>query len=136
MEQNFLTFRLCASIEFDREIKKGEYYISVGGFAMIMNGKEVSFDFEEFQGYINDNCPNTLDIICKNPDYDTFEDLKIITEEMLSDVQEITEFSIYTGEDGEPEIYPVKVKELCFVLPYKDFERIDVSQQVLDSIKF
>lgn len=135
MKNELIAFRMCGVIEFDRPIDKEKDYISVGGFEMTMQGHNINFDFEESYGTIDKSNGCLYEFELKNPDYDTFEDLSSITEEMLSNVESIEEFLIYTGEDGESDIKPVCIKELYFVLPYDHFKEIQVSTDLLKTVE-
>ena len=114
------TFRMCANIQFNREVDpdKGDY-VCPGGYEMVMNGKTYTFDFCDYEGGRKPSCPSIVEFVQKNPDYDTFEDLENITEDDLKHVEEIKEFYVYLGEDGESEgLEPVKVTGLWFeVIP-------------------
>lgn len=101
--------RMYAKIKFDREITK-EHYIIPGGYAVKAKGKEYSFDFLDYEGYIDENDKSILHCYLKNID-DSYSD----TEELkkhLHDIAEISEFFVYTGEDNEPEIRPIQLLEL------------------------
>jgi len=114
------TFRMSADIVFNRPVDpdKGDY-VSPGGYEMVMNGKTVTFDFCEYEGGRRPGQPKILEFMQKNPDYDTFEDLETLTEDDLKHLEEIKEFFIYLGEDGESEgLEPVKIIGLWFhVIP-------------------
>ena len=133
-----LTFRMYSVVEFDRPIEGDKHYISLGGFEMTMKGKSVQFDFEEYRGSINKENPRILETEHKNPDYSCFKDLDIITSDMLHNVEKIEEFFVYTGENDEPEINPVRIKELAFVIidDLGNMEQIDIPLEILDSAQF
>ena len=93
---------------------------------MVMNGKTVTFDFEDYEGMIDTEDPRFLHVMQKNPDYAVFHDLENITEEDLKNVEGITEFYIYTGELDDPEIIPVEVTALTFRIFPRDGDVVDV----------
>lgn len=130
-----LTFRMCATLEFNRPIDSEQDYISPGGYEMTMLGRDICFDFEEYYGSINKENPCLLEACMKNPDFDCFEDLALVTVEMLENVENILEFYIYTGEDDESDLEFVGIKELYFVLPYEEYRRIDVPEKVFKRVK-
>lgn len=113
------TFRMCAEIKFNRAVDPDKDYISPGGYEFVMNGKTVCFDFCDYEGGRKPGRPSVVEFVQKNPDYDTFEDLKNVTEDDLKNVEKIEEFFVYLGEDGESEgLEPVKVEHLWFeVIP-------------------
>lgn len=107
-----LTFRLYQSIRFNRPINKKEDYISPGGYEVTMkdkDGKEkdVQFDFEDYEGSIDDKDPTILHCMQKNPDMNAFEDLETVTEHMLRNITKVTEWFVYTGEPDEVKDNPL-----------------------------
>lgn len=131
MKEQLLTFRMYAGIKFNRPIDKNKDYILPGGYEFVMGEKSIQFDFEHYEGNINKDNGCILDIMVKNPDYDTFADLKGITKEMLSSVTEIKEFFVYTGESGESDLTPVSLEYISFVLPYEDWAQININDEVI-----
>lgn len=125
------TFRMETRIKFNRPINKDTDYISIGSYEMKMAGKIISFDFENYEGYIDSDDPCILNTLQKNPDYEDFPDLDEVTEEMLSNVEEIIEFNIYTGESGENDIVPVSIEKIVFILPYDNWKETYVSDDIL-----
>lgn len=114
------TFRMYSKIKFNRPINRDTDCVSPGGYEFVMNGKTVAFDFEDFEGSISKDDPTVLEVMQKNPDYDTFPDLNSVTVEDLENVEKIEEFYVYTGEDDEPgsDLAPVSLLELWFwVIP-------------------
>lgn len=130
------TFRMLATIEFNRAIDKEKDYISPGGYEMAMKGETITFDFENYAGNIDNENPCLFHYEQRNPDYDTFEDLNLVTEEMLNSVEAIKEFFVYTGESEESDLKVVAIKELSFVLPYDDYKEIKVKPEVLQYARF
>lgn len=127
-----LTFRMYAGIRFSRPINAETDFISPEAHSMVMNGKEIIFDFEEYEGKIDEDDACLLHIISKNPDYDTFEALKDITEEFLKNVSEITEFCIFI--DGK-EIKATSLDYVTFVLPYQNWKNINIPDAVVKKAK-
>jgi hypothetical protein len=109
-----ITFRMFFSILFDRDIDKDRHYISPGGYEMVFGGKSVQFDFCEYSGYVDENNRRLLHCEVRDPDYDAFPGLKHLTSDDLKNLTEVKEFYVYTGENGDPEIKPVKVTSLGF----------------------
>jgi len=115
----------------DRPVTK-EHYISPGIFEFNFNGKSVRFDFSEVHG--------GKDMISKDPRAVTFElrDLDTVSfpeadilynEKYLKNIDEIEEFSVYTGEENEPEINLEKILFISFSLNNKDY---DVPNDVIE----
>jgi len=130
-----VTFRLEGSIRFNKPIDKDHTDISIGGYEMVMAGKSVQFDFEEFRAYVDEDEPDLLHFECKNPDEDTFEDIADINRFMLEHVETISEFYIdseeYENGKETDDLYPIAIESLEFVLPYEDFKSIEISKDVV-----
>lgn len=104
-------FRMVSVVKFDRKIEN-DHIISPGGYTMTFGSKKVEFDFEDYEGVIDEKTKDTLHIEQKNPDYNAFKELLSLTEDDLSKLSEITEFYVYTGENCDLEINPVELMEL------------------------
>ena len=116
-----LTFRLYQSVKFNRPVDKDTDYISPCGYELKMTDedgveKSVQFDFEDYEGDIDDKDSNVVNVMQKNPDYSTFPALNTVTEHMLRNITEVVEWFIYTGEPGETEnpLVPVEVHDAYF----------------------
>lgn len=115
-----LTFRLYQTIKFNRPVDKDKDCVSPGGYELKMKDedgtvKTVQFDFEDYEGGIDEKDPTIVHCMQKNPDYNTFEDLNTVTEDMLRNVTEAVEWFIYTGEPGdENPLYPVEITDILF----------------------
>lgn len=129
-----ITFRMHSTIRFNRPINLDNDILSPGGYEMTMSEKEVKFDFDNYEGYVDKDDPSILHAVQKNPSYDCFEDLLFLTGENLRNVTEINEFFVYTGEDEETDLRPVSVEDITFeVLNDKDeWELIVVYKDVLE----
>lgn len=125
-----LIFRMHSVIQFNRPIKSNDY-ISPGGYTMTMNGKQISFDFYEYEGYIDSEHPCVLHVMQKNPDFDSFPELHTVTPEMLRSVEKIDEFFVFTGESDETDLAAVKVLSVYFELPYNEWETIIVDRNII-----
>lgn len=100
--------RMNAIVKFDRPIDPERHYISPGSYAFKANGKSYQFDFMDSTCHVNTINPSILEINVKNADYESFPDTKEFLKN-LDKITEIEEFFIFTGEDDEPEIHPVKL---------------------------
>lgn len=134
-------FRMVGTIAFTNPINKESMFISLGGYKMEMAGLSIMFDFEEYSGTIDEVNPCLLHFECKNPDYECFEDLKTVTKQMLQNVTKITRFGIDIEESNgsggyldEPTSVPFELKELSFLLPYENWETINVPEAVFKNI--
>lgn len=137
--ENPLTFRLYQSVKFNRPIDKEKDFISPGGYELKMKDKDgtektVQFDFEDFEGGVNENDPCVLDCMQKNPDYNTFPDLKTVTKHMLQNVTEVVEWFIYTGEPEDTDLLiPVEVTDASFVIIGENMKQIPISVEIKPS---
>lgn len=103
--------KMYAEILFDREIDKEKHYISPGGYEVrLKNGKTVAFDFMDYEGIISESDRRILKCNMRNLDVEAFPDSRTLKPQ---DIQEFTEFFVFTGEDSEPEIHPVKILSLA-----------------------
>ena len=106
-----MSFRL----EMDRPIIRGSHYISPGGYAIRFYGKgntprDVEFDFLDYEGtIINDRY---LDCVVSGLDIYTFPNSKELINLLGAGKYEWTEFFVYTGEDSQPDINPVRVMNI------------------------
>lgn len=108
-----ITFRLYQSVRFDRPIDREKHHISPGGYEVVMQcedgtEKSVRFDFEDYEGGVSDRDTNVVEMMQKNPDWGSYEELKDVTEYMLRHIVAVKEWFIYTGEDGP---VPVEVMD-------------------------
>lgn len=116
-------------IKFDRPAGK-EHYIIPGGYEM--NGK--NFDFNETTGYIDKEDKTIihfeLDDFNGDLGCNKYENKPItITEKDIK--KGFTEFYIYTGEIGEPEILPVEILEMAF--HFNNGKSLKADKKILES---
>lgn len=106
--------RMYATVLFDRVITD-KHYIAPGGYAIKdKDGNELYFDFEYYEW--DESCKGSEIIWIRHQwldlsEYPNAKDL----ENYLNNLDEFTEFYIYTGEKNEdPEINPVKILNMEF----------------------
>lgn len=128
-------FRMYFTVKMNRPVDRDKDFISPDFFEMTMGGKSIIFDFHEFCGKIDENDKTLVDFELKNPDYETFRDLKKVTIGMLQDVSQITEFAIDTDILGpeDTDLRPMKLERVSFLLPYDDWATINVPAEVVDA---
>ena len=128
-----LQFTMCAGIRFNRPLTS-EDFISPGGYEMTMNGKNIRFDFSTYGGSINKDDNTVADFLMSFPDFDTFEDLQILSADDLKNITSIEEFFVFTGEPGETDLYATGLEYLEFSIytPEEDIT-IFIPQEVLES---
>ena len=132
MEVFYVNFEMNLVVEFNRKVDLDNDYICPGGFEITMNGRNVKFDFTEFQ-------PNMVagnDRLCcfnlRKPDFTSYPKLKKITAKELKNISAIKECYIYTGEPGETDLKVVSVKEIGIVILGKKTVFTGVSSKVVD----
>lgn len=133
-----LKFKMFAEVKFNRNIDLSRDYISLGGFEMVMSGHCIHFDFEDYSANIDriDSCK--LNAEFASPDDKCFEDLHMVTEDMLKNITEIPEFFIYLErKDDDNYLKPVSLEKLYFEVDKgNEFINIDVPKNVCDSATF
>lgn len=101
---NTLNFR----VKFDRPITV-KHYISPGGYEIkTADGEIYNFDFFSYAGMIEDKDNSILNVTVSQLDKASFPEAVNITPYIMRNCI-FTDFFIYTGEDDEPEINPVKL---------------------------
>lgn len=137
-ENEKITFRLYQSIRFNRPIIKEKDCFSPGGYELKMMAedgteKTVKFDFEDYEGVVDDKDPCVLHCMQKNPDYSEFDDLKTLTEHMLRNVTEVVDWYIYTGEPDknvEDPLIPVDIFDVEFEIIRENFVKIPMNGKI------
>jgi hypothetical protein len=101
-----------------------------------MDGKTVVFDFEQCGFSVDSNDPRVLHVEQRWPDSSYIElNTYKITTEMIRKVEEIKEFFVFTGEEGETDLKPVEVENITFVLPDDGWRDVHVKADVCRSAK-
>lgn len=134
--------RMTADIFFDREIFN--HYISPGGYEVL--GKNVhevidksgdfmymQFDFITYYGFIDKSDRRILHVDAQGLDIDSFPTAELL-ESYIRNIDRFTEFFVYTGEDDDPEIDVVSVKNVRFFCD--DGEEIEVADACLDGCRY
>ena len=127
---------MYADIKFNRPINTEKDYISPGGYEIKTNGKTVQFDFEDYEGSVSKEDARVLSSMQKNPDFNSFDDLKSLTEDDLRNISEIVDFYVYTGEDDESDLEPVEIINVSFSVlsdASSEWKDIDVPKHVIDA---
>lgn len=125
--------RMYADIKFDRAIDKLTHYISLGGYEIRIDNKNVQFDFEEYTGMIDENDQSILHCEMERLDTDTFPDA-IMLEDATGPVEEIVEFYVYTGEHNDPDADPVPVALLSLEIVKNNGDKISVPDNLLGDV--
>lgn len=119
-------------VRFTRDIDKNMDYLSPGGFEMIMNGKQVQFDFVRSYGDISEKNHNVCIFRLVEPDIDAFPKFKDVTPEDIKNISEIVECFVYTGEDDESDLDVKAIERILFFLPDEDESLFEVPKEIID----
>lgn len=87
------TYRLYFQLQLNRFLGENEL-ISPGGYTFISNGKEYIFDFENYEGWTEENSGKDgffMVMQCKNPDYN-YENSSEITPDVIANISKIEDF--------------------------------------------
>lgn len=121
--------RMYARVKFDREIISGHNAVLPGpreSYEMVFGFKRVNFDFYTFVGSLDEEDKSILEYEGIELDTETFPAAADITPDDVLNLREIVEYSVNTGDDGDPEIYESKLLELAF--EFEDGTYIDCSE--------
>lgn len=127
-----MSFEMNFVVEFNRDVDLDNDYICPGGFEMIMNGKNVEFDFTEFQPDIIAGNDGLCCFNLRKPDFNSYPKLRKITAKELKNISAIKECYIYTGEPGETDLKAMSVKEIGFVILGEKAVFTEVQSKVID----
>ena len=120
-------------LQMDREIDKDKHYISPGGYEFKSSKSEepLQFDFFDYAGFIDSNDKTKILFETEALDEQTFPGIiDKLNKSFCEDINEITEFYIYTGEDEDPEINLSKIIDISLL--FTDGTKIDIKPEVID----
>ena len=119
--------RMIFTAEFDRDVTNG-YYLSPGGYKVELKDHEpMEFDFMDSIGTINKENPRLVDFEVKNLDYGYMmgEENVDYLRNHIRDITGFTEFFVFTGEDEDPEINFVGIKNLVIDASVDDLDETE-----------
>ena len=122
--------RMYASIKFDRIIIPEEHYISPGGYEMKAAGRWYHFDFCDFMGKRDEEDPAVLHCEMRNLDTSTFPE-SIDFEKVCDQVEEISEFFVFTGEYDDSPIHPIQLLSVSFWTD--EFGLVSISEELFQN---
>ena len=117
---------------FNRKLKK-DHHILPGGYNVKIKGKSIDFNFEYYQGTVDENIPTILHVIHMDIDKDKYPDAaKISVVDIMSAI--FNEFHV--SFDESQDVYPVAVRNLVFnfdrdILVYASHELLNSADLVL-----
>lgn len=118
-------------IKFNRSVDLNKDYVVPGGYEMVMNGRDVQFDFNQNNFGISRNDSSVCIFSLTGADYDAFPDFEKVTVDDLKHISEIIECFVYLGEPGESDLEVVSVEKITFLLPFDEPGVIDVPSEVI-----
>ena len=118
-------------VKFNRPVDLENDYIVPGGYSMIMDGKEVEFDFCYSSSGISNEDSSVVIFSVTGMDYDSFPDLKKLGLKDLKNISSIRECFVYTGEPGESDLKVESIKNILFILPHNKPWVIDVPKKLI-----
>lgn len=117
-------------LTFNREINPDKDFISPGGYEIVSNEKKYAFDFEKYYARIDEKDKTILHVWHKNLDTETFPEAKRMTPEILSKIDEISEF--YLDFDAD-DLQVVGVQNMHFEI-VGDEREIHISEEICKKI--
>lgn len=117
-------------VEFNREVEGQKDNISPGGFEMVMNGKNVKFDFCHSKGFGFGESSEIL-FMLNEVDYDSFPEFEKITVNDLENISEIKDCFVYVGEPQETDLKVCSIKNIIFLLENEEPHCIEIPKEVI-----
>lgn len=121
-------------LQMDREIDKDKHYISPGGYEFKSSKSEEPLQFDyffDYAGYIDSNDKTKILFETEALDGQSFPGIiDKLNKSFCEDINEITEFYIYTGEDEDPELNLSKIIDISLL--FTDGTKIDIKPEVID----
>lgn len=122
--------RMVMDIKFDRPINPDRHYISPGGYIIKCKDKSYSFDFMDFEGNVDKDDPTILHAEVYHLDRDCSNDMSKFNSKKIENIEE---FTIYTGEYDDSEIFPLEILSLTIE---QHLTVTNVDKKLLKSITF
>jgi len=119
-------------VKFNRPVDLEKDYIVPGGYSMIMDGKEVEFDFCHTSSGISNEDSTVVIFNVDGMDYASFPNLKNLRLKELKNISSINECFVYTGEPGESDLEVEAINNILFILPQNKPWVIDVPRKLID----
>ena len=119
---------MVMDIRFNRKLTKADYVVP-GGYEMVFGDRSIQFDFQNYNGSINEDNPTILHCEMEHPDFSSFEDFRSVSADDLRNISEIVECYVYIGEECDPDLKEVEILAITFWLAEGD--SVDVSKEVI-----
>lgn len=118
-------------LQFNRKINPDKDFISAGGYEIVSNEKKYAFDFEKYYARIDEKDKTRLHVWHKNLDIECFPEAKKIVPEILSKIDEFSEFYLDFNAEN---LRVVGVQNMYFEI-VGDERKIHISEKVCKKIE-
>ena len=127
-----MRFEMELQVKFNRPVDLEKDNIIPGGYEMVMNGKNVSFDFSNTSAGVSNEDAAVVIFSVDGMDCDSFPEMKKLKVCDIQNISSINECVIYTGEPGESDLEVVSIEKVTFILPNNKPWIIDIPKKLID----
>ena len=104
---------MTMDIRFNRKLTKDDYVVP-GGYEMVFGDRSIQFDFQNYNGSINEDNPTILHCEMEHPDFSSFEEFRSVSADDLRNISEIVECYVYIGDECDPELKEIEILAITF----------------------
>ena len=119
---------MTMDIRFNRKLTKDDYVVP-GGYEMLFGDRSIQFDFQNYNGSINEDNPTILHCEMEHPDFSSFEEFCSVSADDLRNISEIVECYVYIGDECDPELKEIEILAITFWPA--DGDPVDISDDVI-----
>ena len=119
---------MAMDIRFNRKLTKNDYVVP-GGYEMVFGDRSIQFDFQNYNGSINEDNPTILHCEMEHPDFSSFEKFRSVSADDLRNISEIVECYVYIGDECDPELKEIEILAITFWPA--DGDPVDISDDVI-----
>lgn len=119
---------MTMDIRFNRKLTKDDYVVP-GGYEMVFGDRSIQFDFQNYNGSINEDNPTILHCEMEHPDFNSFEEFRSVSADDLRNISEIVECYVYIGYECDPELKEIEILAITFWPA--DGDPVDISDDVI-----
>ena len=119
---------MAMDIRFNRKLTKNDYVVP-GGYEMVFGDRSIQFDFQNYNGSINEDNPTILHCEMEHPDFSSFEEFRSVSADDLRNISEIVECYVYIGDECDPELKEIEILAVTFWPA--DGDPVDISDDVI-----
>lgn len=122
-----MDFRMSIGFRFNRPLTERDY-LSPGGYEIKTKYRSFAFDFEDYEGRIDEKNRDTAHFSARHPDRSAFPCIDVMTERDIRNIKSLVECYVYTGEENETDL---RTRELLYMIFDVDGKSIRVPDHVL-----